>query len=93
MPALHAMSPSGTFAISGAECVAALRRLGFDVRRRERGRTILHRAGRLVVVPDLLALAPRVLDGILEDTDLSYESFLRLLEEAETQPDLATIEP
>jgi len=89
---LAVMSRPRTFAISGDECVAALRRLGFDVRRLERGRTILHRSGHLVVVPDELALTPSVLDGLLDEVDLSYESFLRLLEEAETEPELAALD-
>lgn len=67
------------FSISGAECVEALCTVGFRVRRRTAGRTVLARGERLVVIPDALVLPGRLLDDILEQAGVSPESFRTLV--------------
>lgn len=81
-----------SLSISGIECVAALCLAGFRVCRRQRGATVLGRAGRIVVVPDALVLSQEVLDALLEEAHLSHDRFLSLLSEATTQPDLRVLE-
>jgi hypothetical protein len=84
---------SGTFAISGDECIAALCRVGFILRRRDDGWTVLERGRRVVVVPDTMVVARPVLDAILAETELTFGAFLRLLDDAPTIPDLTTLPP
>jgi hypothetical protein len=75
--------------ISGAECVLALILGGFKVRRRAPGSTVLERGPHVVIVPDSLVLAPNVLEAILSDAELTHETFLELVSEEPTMPDVA----
>jgi len=74
--------------ISGAECVLALILDGFKVRRRAPGSTVVERDGRIVVVPDALVLTESVLDAILSDAALTHETFVTLLSEEPTMPEI-----
>jgi hypothetical protein len=74
--------------ISGAECVGALRLAGFRIVESRDGSTVLKRGRRVIVVPDAFVLSAEVLDGVLEEANLSHERFLWMLSEAATEPDL-----
>jgi predicted RNA binding protein YcfA (HicA-like mRNA interferase family) len=67
--------------ISGKECVKALQKIGFYLKRRESSHVILRRDAPFaqVVVPDHQALAKGTLRTILRDIDLSVEEFIKLL--------------
>jgi predicted RNA binding protein YcfA (HicA-like mRNA interferase family) len=67
--------------ISGKNCVKALQKLGFYLKRRESSHVILRRDNPFaqVVVPDHQELAKGTLRAILRDVDLSVEEFIRLL--------------
>lgn len=86
------MARSNTFTLSGAECVVALSALGFEIVRREPGRTIMRTRGRIVVIPDLLVLPSTMLDAILASAEVSALEFFRYVEEMPTEPELAVLE-
>ena len=67
--------------ISGKNCVKALQKVGFYLKRRESSHVILRRDNPFaqVVVPDHQELAKGTLRAILRDADLSLEEFIRLL--------------
>ena len=67
--------------ISGKNCVKALQKVGFYLKRRESSHIILRRDNPFaqVVVPDHQELAKGTLRAILRDVDLSVEEFIRLL--------------
>ena len=67
--------------ISGKNCVKALQKLGFYLKRRESSHVILRRDNPFaqVVVPDHQELAKGTLRAILRDVDLSVEEFILLL--------------
>ena len=67
--------------ISGKNCVKALQKIGFYLRRRESSHVILRRDDSFaqVVVPDHPELAKGTLRAILRDIDLSIEEFTKLL--------------
>ena len=67
--------------ISGKNCVKALQKVGFYLKRRESSHVILRRDNPFaqVVVPDHQELAKGTLCAILRDVDLSVEEFIRLL--------------
>ena len=67
--------------ISGKNCVKALQKVGFYLKRRESSHVILRRDNPFaqVVVPDHQKLAKGTLRAILRDVDLSVEEFIRLL--------------
>ena len=67
--------------ISGNNCVKALQKVGFYLKRRESSHVILRRDNPFaqVVVPDHQELAQGTLHAILRDVDLSVEEFIRLL--------------
>ena len=67
--------------ISGNNCVKALQKVGFYLKRRESSHVILRRDNPFaqVVVPDHQELAKGTLRAILRDVDLSVEEFIRLL--------------
>lgn len=67
--------------ISGKNCIKALEKVGFYLKRRESSHVILRRDNPFaqVVVPDHQELAKGTLRAILRDVDLSVEEFIRLL--------------
>lgn len=67
--------------ISGRECVKALQKCGFYIRRQEGSHIILRRDNPFsqTVVPDHKQLDRGTLKAILRQTDLSLEDFLILL--------------
>ncbi len=67
--------------ISGKNCVKALQKVGFYLKRRESSHVILRRDNPFtqVVVPDHQELAKGTLRAILRDVDLSVEEFIELL--------------
>jgi predicted RNA binding protein YcfA (HicA-like mRNA interferase family) len=67
--------------ISGKNCVKALQKVGFYLKRRESSHVILRRDNPFaqVVVPDHSELAKGTLRAILREVDLSVEEFIRLL--------------
>jgi predicted RNA binding protein YcfA (HicA-like mRNA interferase family) len=67
--------------ISGKNCVKALQKVGFYLKRRESSHVILRRDNPFaqVVVPDHQELAKGTLRAILRDVDLSVEEFILLL--------------
>ena len=67
--------------ISGKNCVKALQKVGFYLKRRESSHVILRRDNPFaqVVVPDYPELAKGTLRAILREVDLSVEEFIRLL--------------
>jgi len=66
--------------ISGKNCVKALQKVGFYLKRRESSHVILRRDNPFaqVVVPDHQELAKGTLRAILRDADLSVEEFILL---------------
>ncbi len=67
--------------ISGKNCVKALQKVGFYLKRRESSHVILRRDTPFaqVVIPDHQELAKGTLRAILRDVDLTIEEFIRLL--------------
>ena len=67
--------------ISGKNCVKALQKVGFYLKRRESSHVILRRDNPFaqVVVPDHSELAKGTLRAILREVDLSEEEFIRVL--------------
>jgi len=72
---------SGVPRISGRECVRALSKAGFYVRRQEGSHLILRRDGPLaqLVVPDHKELDRGTLRAIIRQAGLSVDEFTRLL--------------
>ena len=68
--------------ISGRDCVKALERAGFLLKRQEGSHIILRRDSPFaqVVVPDHRELDRGTLRGIIRQAGLSVEEFVRLLE-------------
>jgi hypothetical protein len=75
-------------AVSGADCIEALVRAGFDARTTDDGITALVRDGRVVVVPTSPLLSPGELLAVLEGACVAYSDFLDLLCETPTDPDV-----
>lgn len=67
--------------ISGADCVRALVRNGFTIRRQMGSHIILRRDDpfALVVVPDHRSLKPGTLRRIIRDAGLTVDEFVNLL--------------
>ena len=65
--------------ISGAECVAALRRLGFEVVRQRGSHVVLRRGSQGCVVPMHRELKIGTLHGIIKQGNIDAEGFLRAL--------------
>lgn len=67
--------------ISGRECVRALEKIGFYLRRRESSHMIMRRDHPFaqVTVPDHAELDKGTLRGILRGAELSVEEFTKLL--------------
>lgn len=83
-------------AVSGADCVEALILGGFTVRSRTDSATVLAsdpRELRVVVVPDVAMLTPDDLQLLLRDAGIAYDTFLDLLSEAPTDPDVHRVMP
>lgn len=80
------MSVIPLVAVSGAECVDALRTAGFCVVARSGEAVTLTREARTVVVPDVPMVSPEVLMEILRAADLPYDEFLELLSDSPTDP-------
>jgi predicted RNA binding protein YcfA (HicA-like mRNA interferase family) len=72
---------SGLPRISGQECIKALRKIGFYVRRQEGSHLILRRDDPLaqLVVPDHKELDRGTLRAIIRQAGLSVDEFTRLL--------------
>lgn len=73
-------------AVSGAECVDALRGAGFSVSERSNRGATLTKGLRVVIVPDVAMLTPDELTSILRTAGLGYVDFLDLLSDAPTEP-------
>jgi predicted RNA binding protein YcfA (HicA-like mRNA interferase family) len=67
--------------VSGQECIAALVRAGFSVRRQQSSHIILRRDEPFaqIVVPDHRELDKGTLRAILRQADVSIERFIELL--------------
>jgi predicted RNA binding protein YcfA (HicA-like mRNA interferase family) len=67
--------------ISGRECVAALARIGFQMKRQQGSHIVLRRDEPFaqLVVPDHKVLDRGTLRAIIRQADLSVEEFCRLL--------------
>lgn len=65
--------------ISGFDCVKALQRLGFTLRRQSGSHIILSRDGAIVTVPNHKTLKPGTLRSILRQAGLTVEEFLEAL--------------
>ena len=73
-------------AVSGEECIAALKQGGFVVCRQNAETTTMRRGDREVIVPDVDFLAPDDLRALLRDAGVAYTDFLDLLSETPTDP-------
>ncbi|MBX3192055.1 MAG: hypothetical protein KF819_34005 [Labilithrix sp.] len=77
-------------AVSGAECIEALRLAGFRLHvAAAEGRVTLASGVRVVSVPDVAMLTPTELYAILRDAGVTYSTFLDLLSETPTDPDVS----
>ncbi len=67
--------------ISGRECLKALEKIGFYLKRQQGSHMIVRRDEPFtqVVVPDHRQVAPGTLRAIIKNADLSVEEFLLLL--------------
>jgi len=67
--------------VSGRECIDALRRAGFTVRRQESSHIVLRRNDPLtqLVVPDHRELDRGTLRAIIRQSELTVEEFVELL--------------
>jgi hypothetical protein len=81
--------PDAVVRLSGAHCALALVERGFSVIRREADKIVLRKPGRLVIVPDVLAVPASIVDSICADGDATYDAFLCALDDAPTQPELS----
>jgi predicted RNA binding protein YcfA (HicA-like mRNA interferase family) len=79
--------------LSGADCVKALERSGFQVRGRTGGITTLARSGRLVVVPEVPGVTPALLSSILRSAGLSLTQLHGALCPPPGQPVLDDVPP
>jgi hypothetical protein len=85
------MGGSGTFSLSGSDCVVALRELGFMIVRQQPGLTMLKKNRQLIFIPDLVVLPRTMLDSILTDAGVSLYELLQALDEIPTNPDLRAL--
>ncbi len=65
--------------ISGSECVATLRRLGFEVVRQRGSHVVLRRGPQGCVVPMHRELKIGTLHGIIKQAGIDAEDFIRVL--------------
>jgi predicted RNA binding protein YcfA (HicA-like mRNA interferase family) len=65
--------------ISGQECVRALQKTGFEVRRQTGSHVILRKDDVIIPVPNHRHLKAGTLRSILRRADLSIEDFVELL--------------
>ena len=65
--------------ISGTECVAALRRLGFEVVRQRGSHVVLRRGPQGCVVPTHRELKIGTLHGVMKQAGIEAEEFIRVL--------------
>jgi predicted RNA binding protein YcfA (HicA-like mRNA interferase family) len=72
---------SGLPRISGRECVKALGKIGYYLKRQESSHMILRRDNpfRQVVVPDHKELDRGTLRAVIRQTNLSIDEFIKLL--------------
>jgi hypothetical protein len=63
--------------LSGADCVARLSQLGFTVVRAAFGMTLLKRADRRVMIPDVARIEPDMLHAVLRSADITETEFFR----------------
>jgi hypothetical protein len=75
-------------AVSGADFVEALALAGFAVRSRSDSATVIECGPRALVVPDVAMLVPEDLLALLHEAGIEYDTFLDLLSETPTDPDL-----
>jgi hypothetical protein len=85
------MDRENTFGISSRECVRALCRVGFWVRRIEPGWTFMQKGRRVVAVPETMSVTTPLLDAILMESELTYAAFVTLLDETPTMPELRAL--
>ena len=72
-------TPMGPAAVPADVCIRALLAAGFVMRRRGGGIALLARGPRIVVVPDLPALEPSMLESILRSASIGPAEFQRLV--------------
>ena len=67
--------------ISGRECVKALQRAGFEVRRQQGSHIVMRRDDPYTVVsiPNHKTIRPGMLRRIIRDADLTVDEFVELL--------------
>ena len=65
--------------VSGAEVIAALGRLGFEVKRQRGSHVVLRRAGTVCVVPNQKELKTGTLFGVLKQAGVSSDEFIAKL--------------
>lgn len=68
--------------ISGKECIRALGKVGFYIKRRESSHIILRRdlPFAQITIPDHQTLAKGTLRAIIRDAELSLDEFVKLLQ-------------
>lgn len=74
--------------VSSEECIATLRREGFELIERNGASVRLVRGGRAVVIPNQRLLPTSTLDSILASADLSHGRFFELLCDEPTSTDV-----
>jgi predicted RNA binding protein YcfA (HicA-like mRNA interferase family) len=65
--------------VSGAEAVKALRRLGFVVVRQQGSHIRMQKASARVTLPNHPSIAPKTLQSILRQAQISIEEFIEQL--------------
>jgi hypothetical protein len=71
--------------ISGEACAAGLLRAGFRIHRRSSGVSVLKREARLVMIPDVEALSPDMVDAIVRSAGMTLGELDRHLDPAPTR--------
>ena len=65
--------------VSGVEVIAALGRLGFEVKRQRGSHVVLRKAGTVCVVPNHKELKTGTLFGVLKQAGVSSDEFIAKL--------------
>jgi predicted RNA binding protein YcfA (HicA-like mRNA interferase family) len=76
--------------LSGARCVERLCELGFEVVRSAFGMTLLRRADKRVMIPDVEKIEPEMLRAILRSAGVSESELFRRITGSGTYPRTAS---
>ena len=65
--------------VSGKQMVRVLEKLGYSMKRRRGSHMMMHKAGKLIVVPDHKELRRGTLRNIMNEADLTVDELIELI--------------